>query len=87
LASEQWSGRSAAETLRGMLNWKGSPFYLPTPGLLPNQRLQKNRVNPEALAGLAQQCVRMVDDRAAQTHLGDRRALGYAGASRITVWE
>ena len=38
-----------------------------------------------ALAKLVQQCVRMVDVIAAQTHLGDPRPLGYAGASRITA--
>ena len=52
-------------------------------GRLPNQQLQKRRVNPEALAGFAQQCVRMADDMDAQTYLGDLRALRYARVSRI----
>ena len=47
--------------------------------LLSLQRLQNNRLKPLALAGLPQQCVRMVDDMAAQTRLGDPRAVGYAG--------
>jgi hypothetical protein len=40
---------------------------------------------PQALTGLAQQCVRMVDVIAAQTRLGDPHAISYARASRITA--
>jgi hypothetical protein len=62
--------------------------------LLPNdhpgtlralRRLQLDGLKPLALADLPQQCARMVDDMAAQTHLGDPRTLGYAWSSRITA--
>ena len=53
--------------------------------LLSLQRLQQSRVNPQALAGLAQQCVCMVDNLAAQTRLGDPQALGYARTARLAL--
>jgi hypothetical protein len=44
---------TCSETLRGALNWKGSPFYLPTPGLLPKSATSKKPSKAAGAGGIA----------------------------------